>query len=106
MNKTITRADLETLFWTDEEVAGWKRSGGNECDSSCYVRTSRWHDIYWLVLEDASGDLWGVTWESGLTEYQDDIYPWDMLLPDAELKLTPLEQCEVTKIVYRRKEDH
>jgi hypothetical protein len=40
--------------------------------------TGRWHERYWMVLrDDADGSVWGVEYGVGLTENQEDDYPWE-----------------------------
>jgi hypothetical protein len=64
------------------------------------ARTSRWHKIYWLVLENEAGEFWGLLYGTGLTESHEDDLPWEeteQLLP-----LTRLYPHTVTRTEYRK----
>lgn len=66
------------------------------------VRTGdqgRWHEKFWMVLrEDAAGETWGVRYGVGLTENQEDDYPWDRATEP--IKLTRLDRHERTVVEY------
>lgn len=93
---TITPADAAALHeGEDGATAGpWTRVGEYHYD------TGRWTERWWLVIADADGALWGARYEIGLTEDQENTYPWygDDAHP---ARLTRLYPHTVTQTVYR-----
>ena len=91
---TIDPQHAADLYDSDdgELVGPWTRIGEQ------HVRTSRWMEHYWLVLSDENGQHWGVPYELGLTESQDNDFPWEET--DEPLALTRLYPHEVTRIEY------
>lgn len=63
-----------------------------------HIRTSRWHERYYMVLRNEAGELWGVEYAEGLTESQESEYPWEdeNLVPAVRL-----HPHEVTTTEYR-----
>jgi hypothetical protein len=66
------------------------------------IRTSRWHEINWLVVQHEDGDFYGLEFRDGLTEDQENEHPWDDA--DGPLPLTRLYPREVTTVEYRTTE--
>jgi hypothetical protein len=44
--------------------------------SDVHLSDSRWESWHWLVVEDPQGDFWAVSYGMGLTENQDNTFPW------------------------------
>jgi hypothetical protein len=65
-----------------------------------WIRESRWHNWYWLIVRDEDGQHWGLEYGDGLTESQENEWPWDDA--DGDLKLAPLYPHQVTKTEYRQ----
>lgn len=64
-----------------------------------HIRTRRWSDQYYLVVRDAEGEHWGLVFDEGLTESQENDLPWDD--DGGELSLTRLYPHEVVRVEYR-----
>lgn len=64
------------------------------------VRTSRWMEHYWLVVTRGEG-FFGVTFALGLTESQENDFPWEDCDPHAPIELTPLVPVEITRTEYQ-----
>lgn len=62
-------------------------------------RTSRWHERYWMVLENVDGETYGLEYGVGLTEDQEDDLPW--YGATRPLPLTRLYPHTVTTVEYR-----
>jgi len=92
--KTIGAETAEELYEVDngDTVSGWTRIGTQ------HVRRSRWYDQHYLVLADADGDLWGFTYEIGLTEEQEMDWPWD---DGNAIPLIRLHRHEIVTVEYR-----
>lgn len=60
---------------------------------------SRWHHNYLMVIRDPGGDLWGLDYRIGLTEDQENEYPWEG--HEERLPLTRLYPHEVKTVVYK-----
>ncbi len=107
MSKRITAGEAEELYADGEgehgDVVGdWTLVGGSLDHKH---RESRWHQRYWLIVRDAAGELYGLDFGMGLTESQENDFPWpsyvDRSIPaDRELKLTRLYRHEVTRVEY------
>jgi hypothetical protein len=68
----ITKQEAEFLFEGGELVGEWEYVVQQEGDSH------RWHTGWTLVLRHIpTGELWGLEYETGLTENQENSYPWD-----------------------------
>lgn len=95
MTATITAQDAADLYDCDDgATAGpWTRAGTQ------HIRQSRWHDMYYLVVRDEAGQHWGLVYGDGLTEYQDNEWPWEY--SDDPLPLTRLYPHEVIKVEFR-----
>lgn len=68
------------------------------------VGSRRWESDHTLVLRRLSDDtLWGIDYSQGLTENQDNTYPWapDYRDPPETVVATRLYPHEVTVISYR-----
>lgn len=106
---TITAAQAAELYADGEGEKGDTAGGWTlavNVEDAPHIRTSRWHEWYWLVLRDEKGDTYGIDYGRGLTESQEPEFPWpwygDRSVPgDRELKLTRLYPHAVTKTVYR-----
>jgi len=106
---TIRAAAAEELYCDGEgadgdTIDGWTLVGdAQEHDE----RQSRWHQRYWLVVRDHEGATWGLSYGLGLTEYQENDFPWDSYsasaTPDTELPLTRLYPHTITRVEYRTK---
>lgn len=64
-----------------------------------HIRTSRWMEIYYLVVADEEGRYWGIRFDEGLTEEQENELPWDKA--ETPLPLTRLYPHKVTTTEYR-----
>lgn len=96
--KTIRPEETAELYeLADGETRyGWTRVG---TDDKHYSRQSRWHNRYWLVLRDDTGDTWGLEYGIGLTEDQENDLPWE-----GRSKPVPLHRLyphTVTRVEYR-----
>jgi hypothetical protein len=96
IDPTIIAGVAEELYEIEdgEGYDGWVRVYDQ------YIYNDRWHHNYWLVLQRA-GDhdaYWGLFYQIGLTEYQEDKLPWHGHSRDAVLKLERLYQF--TSIEY------
>lgn len=99
MSRTILAEHAAELHEIDEPgtTAGpWTHVGRQ------HVRTSRWHEYYYLVVRDETGGHWGVLFGEGLTESQEHNLPWEDD-ESAELPLTRLYPHEVIRVEYRTK---
>lgn len=76
-------------------VDGWRLVASSETDQG------RWHERYFLVITDETGDLWGLRYGIGLTENQENDMPWEGVPADKALPLTRLYAHEVTRTEYR-----
>jgi hypothetical protein len=86
----------EELYDADnfgETVGPWAYVGKQ------HIRQSRWHDWYWLIVRDEDGNCWGLQYGDGLTEEQENEWPWQE--DDGDLKLVALYPHQVTKTEYR-----
>jgi hypothetical protein len=74
-NRYIPAYVVDDLFWT---------SNGTFHESQPFEKTSmeegdqtRWHRWNSLILRDTTDSTyWAIDWREGLTENQEDIYPW------------------------------
>jgi hypothetical protein len=102
---TIKAADAAELY-SDMEGRPGDTSGPwtlvINTEDAPHSRTSRWHEKYWLVVHNAEGDAYGLEYGIGLTENQEDYFPWEGVSDDLELPLTRLYAHTVTTVVYRR----
>lgn len=60
---------------------------------------SRWHHNHLMVIRDPDGQHWGLRYRIGLTEEQENEYPWDG--SNERLELLRLYRHEVRKVEYR-----
>jgi len=100
--RTISKGDAEFLscFDSPDERA---IAGDWAFEAKSHIRRSRWVDHYWLVLRHSDGTTWGIKYSDGLTEYQENDYPWDSHYegsPDDLLELVRLYPYEVTTTEY------
>jgi hypothetical protein len=81
---TIDAATAEILAFTndDETENGWTRI------TRQVGYKSRWSQGYTLILRDADGATWGLDYEAGATEEQENDYPWLGLSDDEQILLT------------------
>lgn len=87
------------------EAGDWTLVGNVEARDN-YSRQSRWHDRYWLVVRNATGETFGLEYGIGLTENQEDDLPWERgyggaAAVDKVLPLTRLYPHTVTRVEYR-----
>lgn len=103
---TIRAAAAEELYADGEgtdgdTIDGWTLVGGAQDHKE---RQSRWHQQYWLVVENAEGETWGVGYGIGLTENQENDFPWEAYTGDeATLPLTRLHRHVTTSVKYSTK---
>lgn len=104
---TIHAAAAEELYADGEgedgdTVDGWTLVGGAQDHKE---RQSRWHQRYWLIVRDHEDACWGLSYGLGLTEMQEDDFPWDPGYgtpdPDKALPLTRLYPHTITRVAYR-----
>lgn len=83
----IAAALAEAMFWENPgyEEDGWKKV------TDQYVGSRRWQALHRIVLLNlGEGKLYGLDYRKGLTEYQDDTYPWHDEELDKLLDLYPV----------------
>lgn len=103
---TITAAQAEELYSDGEGQHGdtvddWTLVGESHDHPT---RQSRWHQRYWLIVRDADGATWGLGFGIGLTEYQENDFPWEGWAGKPgtrELELTRLYPHTITRVEYR-----
>lgn len=66
-----------------------------------HIRTGRWFEQYYLVVSEEPDVFWGVDFNEGLTEEQENDLPWQMGM-DA-VPLVRLYPREVISTEYRTK---
>jgi hypothetical protein len=103
VSKTISPDHAAALYEAEdgEFIDTWARIGNEEDDPKS--RTSRWHERYWLLLRDEDGATWGLEYGVGLTEDQENDYPWEQYGTERPLPLTRLYAHEVTTIEWSTK---
>jgi len=74
------------------QVGEWRQVGKQ------LIRTGRWTEHYWLVVTNGEG-VFGIEYEDGLTEDQENRYPWEEGSGE-EVELTPLVGVPVTTTKY------
>ena len=79
-----------------DHAHGWTVLG-----SSPSGRDGRWHERYWMLLRNEAGETYGVEYGVGLTEDQEDDYPWSWGTSD--IPLLRLYPHTVTTVKYRTK---
>lgn len=69
--------------------------------------SGRWSTHMSTIIELPSGRLFSIDWESGLTEYQENEYPWDSTGRWYQ-EPVEVEKFEEVKIItrYRKKDTH
>jgi hypothetical protein len=94
--KAIDSDTLAELFeYDDGEKSGdWARVAVQHID------TARWYEHYYLVITDEPDVFWGAHYSEGLTENQDNDYPWE---DRDSVSLVRLYPHEVTRMEYRSK---
>lgn len=102
---TIKAADAAELYADGEgehgdTAGGWTLVGQVQDHKE---RQSRWHQRYWLIVQDADWTTYGLSFGLGLTEMQENDLPWEDVPDDRELPLIRLYPHTVTKTVYRTK---
>jgi hypothetical protein len=101
VTKKVTRkinADLvEILFESNpgDEHLDWSKL------DDVHISNGRWESWNWLILEDPQGLLWAVPYGLGLTENQDNTYPWkgDGWCPTPPETVTAFQVVPRTKVV-------
>lgn len=95
--RTFTPAELEAIgvpfecYDEDDAVPGFAVELSRE-----QVGTSRWSSVHRLVFRAPDdGKAYAVRYKQGLTEYQDDVDPWD---DEDEIGATEVEAREVIVI--------
>lgn len=66
-----------------------------------FIRQGRWHNFHYLVLGNEDGEFWGLLYGVGLTEYQENQYPWE---GDRSLDLIRVYPHATTTVEYRASE--
>lgn len=95
--KTISAGVASDLFYkaNGNEIDGWVRVADQ------YISVRRWESHHWLVLAEVAGkETWGLEYSKGLTEMQDNTFPWEGADDSAQLPLTRLYPRTVTTVVY------
>lgn len=72
-NRYIPSDVVNELLWSSDgaHFSGWEKIKTEEGDQS------RWHRWQALILRDITDDsFWAVDYREGLTENQEDVYPW------------------------------
>jgi hypothetical protein len=105
---TAIRAAAAEELYADGEgqdgdtIDGWTLVGGAQDHKG---RQSRWHQRYWLIVRDHEDACWGLGYGIGLTEMQENDFPWDpgygAADPNKMLPLTRLYPHSVTTTVYK-----
>jgi hypothetical protein len=103
VSKRITAGEAEELYADGEgengDVVGdWTLVGGSFDHKH---RESRWHQRYWLLVRNKQGQIYGVDFGIGLTEDQEDEFPWRGRPDDHGLSMTRLHPHTVTRVEYR-----
>lgn len=84
-----------------ERVGDWMRLAAQS------VGSGRWREQFWLVVSRGEGTF-GIPYAVGLTEYQDNEYPWAPSWGEkpAEVELTPLVGVQVTSTTYLTEKEY
>jgi hypothetical protein len=103
VSKRITAGEAEELYADGEgehgDVVGdWTLVGGALDHEH---RQSRWHQRQWLIVRNRAGEFYGLDFGVGLTEDQEDEFPWRDRPTDHGLSMTRLYPHEVTRVEYR-----
>jgi hypothetical protein len=96
-DRKIRAYDAEMLAHTSPEMSSgpWTYVAQQEGGST---RWTQWHT---LVVRHEDGTLWGLDYETGLTEYQELNYPWEKVDDDHLLGMSQLYRVDqvVTRYV-------
>lgn len=97
LKMTIAR-DIVNKY--EEPIDGWSFVAEQEGDEG------RWERHMLTVLRGPDGNTYGFNWSSGLTENQDDYYPWGYSyeIPEggAEIDVFPVQSKIVTTVVWEK----
>jgi hypothetical protein len=93
----ISSPTAEELYEGEGTVDGWRYVTRQE------DRMSRWHILYDVILERTSdGTFWAFCYRMGLTENQENWYPWE---DGKEVSLTRMKAVERTITEYQEVTD-
>lgn len=69
----ISSEDASDLMWRDDHsaVGPWTKRAEQ------HIEEHRWYDRFWLVLAHEDGTFWGLEYETGKTEIQETVWPWE-----------------------------
>lgn len=103
MSARISASEAEELYADGEGehndvVGGWTLVGAALDHQH---RQSRWHQRYWLMVRNARGEIYGLDFGMGLTEYQEHDLPWRDRPADHGLSATRLYPHTITRVEYR-----
>jgi hypothetical protein len=106
MTKTIDPQHAAELYGDLDHIGGTtikttSKAGPWSLIGRQHIRTARWEEVYWLVVSDEDGDIYGVEYREGLTEEQETTCPWEG--SNEPLPLTRLYPHTVTTVEYRTK---
>lgn len=90
--KAILKNDYGTLSWEGDGYAGYKTIYREDGPSS------RWTQTIEIVTQFPDGRLFEWGYDQGLTEYQDDEFPWEY----SDWNPVEVEPYEVTITRYRK----
>jgi hypothetical protein len=95
----IKSSIAEDLFDSDDGdvVDGWTRVTDQEGDDG------RWYRYHTLVVQDPTGRYWGIDYSMGLTENQDNDFPWkpDYQPPPEFIDIVEMYGLEITTTVWK-----
>lgn len=79
-----------------DEMDGWVKAGDEEGVDR------RWSRTVTTVVQHVSGDYYAFNWEHGLTESQENEYPWQVWDGDdlPEIELFPVEKSTRTIVTW------
>lgn len=95
--RTIDPEDLDDLFCNEYfvQIGPWMMVAQQ------LVSDHRWYERYWLVLRHEDGTSWGVKYNEGKSELQENELPWRGT--EEPIRLTRLYPHDVTITKYRLK---
>lgn len=71
--RQVSSEDASDLMWRDDRsaVGPWTKRAEQ------HIEEHRWYDRFWLVLAHKDGTFWGLEYETGKTEIQETVWPWE-----------------------------
>lgn len=104
MSRVTIEADVAAELYDSDD--GERSSNGQWARlADQLIRTGRWRESRWLVVSNGGG-IFGIRYENGLTENQDNVWPWDDCDDGEELDLTPLVGVPVTSTKYLTEKEY